>query len=78
MRRIFLTPLFLLLFLFLASCGFDPNSGRGFSLSQGSFEAGHTTFVELECNTCNSVGDIERIAGNENTDVDIKRIRRLD
>ena len=71
MRRIFLTPLFLL-FLFLASCGFDPNSGRGFSLPQGSFEAGRTTFVELECNTCHSVGDIERIAGNENTDIDIK------
>ena len=71
MRQIFLTPLFLL-FLFLASCDFDPNSGRGFSLPQGSFEAGRATFVELECNACHSVGDIERIAGHEGPDIDVK------
>ena len=71
MRRIFLTPLFLL-FLFLASCDFGPNSGRGFSLPQGSFEAGRATFVELDCNACHSVGDIEHIAGNESPDINVK------
>jgi len=71
MRRIFLTPLFLL-FLLLASCDFGPNSGRGFSLPEGSVEAGHATFVELECNACHSVGDIERVAGRERLDIDVK------
>jgi len=70
MRRIFLTPLFLL-FLILASCDFGPNSGRGFSLPEGSVEAGRVTFVELECNSCHSVGDIERVAGREGPDINV-------
>jgi len=71
MRQIFLTPLFLL-FLFLASCDFDPNSGCGFSLPEGSVEAGRETFVELECNACHSVGDIERVAGRERLDISVR------
>jgi len=70
MRQLFLTPLFLLI-LVLASCNIDPNSGRGFSLPEGSEDAGRTTFVELECNACHTVGDIERIAGREKLDIDI-------
>lgn len=71
MRRIFLTPLFLL-FLILASCDIGPNSGRGFSLPEGSVEAGRVTFVELECNSCHSVGDIERVAGREGPDINVR------
>jgi sulfur-oxidizing protein SoxX len=70
MKRFFLTPLFLLL-LFLVACDFGPNSGRGFSLPEGSVEAGRITFVELECNTCHSVGDIERVSGQERPDFNV-------
>jgi hypothetical protein len=71
MKQIFLTPL-VLLFLILASCDIGPNSGRGFSLPEGSVEAGRVTFVELECNSCHSVGDIERVAGREGPDINVK------
>jgi sulfur-oxidizing protein SoxX len=71
MKQVFLPLLFLLL-LILASCGFDPNSGRGFSLPEGGVEAGRATFVELECNTCHSVGDIERVAGHEGPDLNVR------
>ena len=64
MRRIFLTPLFILFFL-LTSCDFGPNSGRGFSLPEGNIEKGRTTFIELECNACHSIGDIKRVAGRD-------------
>lgn len=62
MKQVFLTPLLMLFFL-LAACDIGPNSGRGFSLPEGSAERGRATFVELECNACHSVGDIEHISG---------------
>ena len=71
MKQVFLTPLLVLFFL-LASCEFGPNSGRGFSLPEGDVEKGRTTFVELECNACHSVGDIERVAGSEGPDINVK------
>jgi len=71
MKQIFLTPLFIL-FLLLAACDRGPNSGRGFSLPEGNADMGRTTFVELECNSCHSVGDIERIAVSEAPDIHIK------
>ena len=70
MKQIFLIPLVFLFFL-LASCNYGPNSGRGFSLPEGSVDKGHAAFVELECNSCHSVGDIERLTGNEGPDIDI-------
>ena len=71
MKQIFLIPLFILFFL-LASCEFGPNSGRGFSLPEGNVDKGRTTFVELECNACHSVGDIEHVAGREGPDINVK------
>jgi len=71
MRRILLTPLFILIFL-LTSCDFGPNSGRGFSLPEGNIEKGSTTFIELECNACHSIGDIKRIAGSEGPDINVR------
>jgi sulfur-oxidizing protein SoxX len=71
MKQIFLIPLFILFFL-LASCDLGPNSGRGFSLPEGNIEKGRATFVELECNACHSVGDIEHVAGSEGSDINIK------
>jgi hypothetical protein len=71
MKQIFLIPLFILFFL-LASCDFGPNSGRGFSLPEGNVDKGRATFVELECNACHSIGDIEHVAGSEGPDINIK------
>ena len=71
MKKIFLNPLIILLFL-LASCDFGPNSGRGFSLPEGDVEKGRATFVELGCNTCHSVGDIEHVARAEEPDINIR------
>ena len=71
MKQIFLIPLFILFFL-LASCDFDPNSGRGFSLPEGNVDKGRAAFLELECNACHSVGDIEHVAGHEGADINVK------
>ena len=71
MKRIFLTPLFLLILL-IAACDSGPNTGRGFSLPEGNIDKGRATFVELECNTCHSIGDIERIAESTDPDINIK------
>lgn len=70
MKQIFLIPLFILFFL-LASCNPVPNSGRGFSFPEGSVDKGRATFVELECNACHSVGDIERVAGHAGPGINI-------
>ena len=71
MKQIFLTPLFIL-FLLLVACDSGPNTGRGFSLPEGNVDRGRATFVELECNACHSVGDIERIAVSEAPNINIK------
>ena len=71
MKQVFLIPLLTFFFL-LASCDFGPNSGRGFSLPEGNVDKGRATFVELECNACHSVGDIERVAGPQGPDIDVK------
>jgi len=71
MKQVFLIPLFILFFL-LASCDFGPNSGRGFSLPEGNVDKGRTTFVELGCNACHSVDDIEHVAGSEGSDINVK------
>ena len=70
MKQIFLTPLFILILL-LTACDLGPNSGRGFSLPEGNIDKGRATFVELECNACHSVGDVERLTVNEGLDIDI-------
>ena len=71
MKHIFLIPLFILILL-LTACDIGPNSGRGFSLPEGNADKGRAAFVELECNNCHSVGDIERIAGSEGPDINIR------
>lgn len=71
MKHIFLIPLSGLFFV-LASCNFGPNSGRGFSLPEGDVAKGRATFVELECNGCHTVGDIEHIAGHEGLDINVQ------
>ncbi len=36
--------------------------GRGFKLPDGDAERGKATFVELACNDCHTIGDVERVA----------------
>lgn len=43
----------------LSACSSDPNSPRGFSLPQGSAEAGMQAFIDLECTACHSVSQLE-------------------
>lgn len=45
----------------LAACEPQPNTGRGFSLPEGDVSMGKTTFIELACNTCHSIADIEQL-----------------
>ncbi len=71
MKQIFLIPL-LISILLLAACDTGPNSGRGFSLPEGDADKGRATFVELECNTCHSTGDIEHAAGSEGPGINVK------
>ena len=71
MKQIFLTPLFILILL-LTACDLGPNSGRGFSLPEGNIDKGRATFVELECNACHSVGDIEYIGCDDGPDINIE------
>lgn len=37
--------------------------GDELALPEGDVEQGKQAFVELQCNTCHSVGDIEQVAG---------------
>ncbi len=52
----------------LAGCESGPNRGKGFSLPEGNILTGKATFVELGCNTCHSIADIEQLP-SENKDL---------
>jgi mono/diheme cytochrome c family protein len=39
--------------------------GRGFKLPDGDIASGKATFVDLACNDCHSVADIEQAAGSD-------------
>ncbi len=56
----------------MTSCQPDPNTGKGFSLPEGDASIGKVTFVELGCNTCHSIADIEQLPSD---DKDIPRIK---
>lgn len=61
------TLLFGLVIILLAGCEPDPNTGRGFSLPQGDAANGKATFVELGCNSCHSIEDIEQLPLTDQT-----------
>lgn len=50
-----------LTFIALAGCEQNANTGTGFSLPEGDAATGKIVFVELGCNQCHSVADIERL-----------------
>ena len=45
----------------LAGCEQSPNTGKGFSLPEGNAANGKIAYVELACNRCHSVADIEQV-----------------
>lgn len=71
MKPILLLPA-LVIALSLSACDVGPNSGRGFSLPEGSVADGRATFVELECNACHSIDTIERLAATEYPAIDVR------
>jgi sulfur-oxidizing protein SoxX len=56
-----------LVIISLAGCEPQPNTGKGFSLPEGDASMGKTTFVELGCNTCHSIADIEQLPRDDNS-----------
>ena len=46
--------------MMLTGCDEGPKSGRGFVLPDGDIDRGRTVFVELECNACDSVGNVKQ------------------
>ena len=69
-------PLFayLVLSLFmLSACDGGLKSGRGFTLPDGEADRGRAMFVELECNACHAIGDVEQLAtGSEEDRISVK------
>ena len=49
----------------LSGCQPDPNTGEGFSLPKGDAAAGKIAFVDLACNACHSIADIEQLPSND-------------
>ena len=45
--------------MLLSACDTGPTSASGFRLPDGDAATGKTVFLELECNACHMVGDIE-------------------
>ena len=56
-----------LLFLGVAALSACENQSRGFVLPEGTADTGKQVFLELNCNRCHTVDDIEW-AGNERYD----------
>jgi hypothetical protein len=56
-----------LVIISLAGCEPNPNTGKGFSLPEGDATKGKTTFIELGCNTCHSIADIQQLSTNDQT-----------
>ena len=57
-------PVFVSIVVFvimLSGCDWGPKSGRGFVLPDGDIDRGQAVFVELECNACHSVGNVEQL-----------------
>ena len=54
----------------LSGCDAGPKSARGFSLPDGDIDKGREVFVELQCNACHYVGDVEQLASGDADDED--------
>ncbi|PCJ48450.1 MAG: cytochrome C [Gammaproteobacteria bacterium] len=59
------TLLIVLLVTALVGCESGPNTGEGFSLPEGDAANGKVTFVELGCNTCHSISDVEQLPSDQ-------------
>ena len=63
--RYICTLLIGLIIIALAGCESGPNTGKGFSLPEGNVSNGKVTFVELGCNKCHSIADIEQLPSDD-------------
>jgi mono/diheme cytochrome c family protein len=63
-------PLLVSLF-FLTACTSDGDS-QAFSLPQGDVDAGKLAFVDLQCNACHRVADIEPISSDADNAISIR------
>jgi len=61
-----------LIMIILTGCTPNPNTGKGFSLPKGDASAGKAAFIELACNKCHSIADIEQLPSDDN---DLPRIK---
>ena len=59
MRSASRTLLVLLSVVFVSACDTGPKSASGFRLPDGDAEKGQVLFVELECNSCHTIADLE-------------------
>jgi len=71
MRRSY-TFLITLMMIVLVGCEPDPNTGKGFYLPKGDASTGKDVFLELSCNQCHSIADIEQLPSD---DEDLPRIK---
>jgi hypothetical protein len=55
----------------LAGCDSGPESARGFTLPDGDAESGRTTYLELQCNACHTIADIEQISPEREPDISV-------
>ncbi|MBT8220258.1 MAG: c-type cytochrome [Bacteroidia bacterium] len=53
-------------FLMYSGC---MGEGKGFALPEGNLESGKTTFLELKCNACHSLGEITWQGEGEEKDI---------
>lgn len=66
------TLLISLAIISLAGCEFGPNTGKGFSLPEGDASRGKATFIDLGCNHCHSIGEIDQLPSD---DIDLPQIK---
>jgi mono/diheme cytochrome c family protein len=59
----YLSVILILCCALLVACTGGKESPRGFSLPEGTPEAGKATFIALQCNACHSTPDVEQLVG---------------
>jgi sulfur-oxidizing protein SoxX len=70
----------IILSIVVTACDTGPKSAAGFRLPDGNAEVGKQLFVQLECNSCHTIPDLELAAPVEEGPVSVKlggRISRV-
>jgi mono/diheme cytochrome c family protein len=70
----------IILSIIVTACDTGPKSAAGFRLPDGNADVGKQLFVQLECNSCHTISDLELAAPAEEGPVSVKlggRISRV-